>query len=629
MSKAKEPTANLRLAEALRRLHPEWAKADDKGIRKLTAERAESSEGKTLFPDLLLRPSSLVAPIGIETEFIPARNVEQEAQNRLGLSLQGAAYPIEQCFAVQLDESLTAYERDDEWAAALASAEYQFCLYQKMQNKASVRWPEQGWITGSLSVFAQSLECAILSPSLLTQGMDWLEEGVQRAATVLRNADMPHVINALATVLKQEASAQTTRMSVAIIANALNFHMSIAETHKGRTLAQLRSNHGLSQSQVLDEWERILREINYLPIFRIAVDLLRPIPTRYANSVLKILEKTADQLAGIGATTLHDMSGRMLQQLIADRKFLAANYTLPLSAALLAELAVSRLTLDETRDSYTDLRIGDLACGTGTLISAAYQSVLMRYRRTGGNDRDLHKSMMENSLYALDIMPVATHLTASQLASAHPGDTFKRTQIHTMPFGWNDDMRRTCIGSLDLLEGSQPSLFPTHEQVVGEDSLQAERASFVVLEKSTLDLAIMNPPYVRATNHEIADKLVPPFAAFGIPEEDQREMAKRLKKLRDGLEDSVGHGNAGLGSYFMDLANFALKAEGGVLALVLPLTLVQGESWQLARELLVRRYTDITILSMLHSVDRNWSADTNMAEVMLLATSEQSRTRSS
>lgn len=33
-----------------------------------------------------------------------------------------------------------------------------------------------------------------------------------------------------------------------------------------------------------------------------------------------------------------------------------------------------------------------------------------RYRRTGGNDQDLHAPAMENILVGLDIMPATTHL---------------------------------------------------------------------------------------------------------------------------------------------------------------------------------------------------------------------------
>ena len=67
----------------------------------------------------------------------------------------------------------------------------------------------------------------------------------------------------------------------------------------------------------------------------------------------------------------------MFQRLIADRKFLATFYTLPSSAALLAELAAARLDIDWSDcEAVIALRIGDFACGTGALLNAAYEAVL-------------------------------------------------------------------------------------------------------------------------------------------------------------------------------------------------------------------------------------------------------------
>ena len=75
------------------------------------------------------------------------------------------------------------------------------------------------------------------------------------------------------------------------------------------------------------------------------------------------------------------------------------------------------------------LRIADLACGTGTLLNAAYQSVRARHRRAAGDDQHIHAGMMEGALIAADIMPAATHLTASILSGAHPTVPFGGTRI--------------------------------------------------------------------------------------------------------------------------------------------------------------------------------------------------------
>ena len=88
---------------------------------------------------------------------------------------------------------------------------------------------------------------------------------------------------------------------------------------------------------------------------------------------------------------------------------------------------------------------------------------------------------------------------------------------------------------------------------------------------------------------------------------------------------TFGHGNAGLGSNFMDLAHRKLKP-GGVLALVLPFTFNNGRSWMHARKGLAEHYKSIGIVSIAAtgSEGQAFSADTGMAECLIVATKRES-----
>ena len=99
---------------------------------------------------------------------------------------------------------------------------------------------------------------------------------------------------------------------------------------------------------------------------------------------------------------------------------------------------------------------------------------------------------------------------------------------------------------------------------------------------------IMNPPFTRATNHEgaHADITNPAFAAFDATRDDQTAMGDRINRLG---EDTCYHGNAGIASAFAALAHKKLKP-GGVLALVLPLSVANGLSWQGFRDMLDDNY---------------------------------------
>ena len=98
-------------------------------------------------------------------------------------------------------------------------------------------------------------------------------------------------------------------------------------------------------------------------------------------------------------------------------------------------------------------------------------------------------------------------------------------------------------------------------------------------------------------------------------------MGARLKQLSGRLARSVGHGNAGLSSNFADLAHLKLRP-GGVLSLVLPFSAVAGRSWNKLRNLLAADYIDITVVSIstTGSTDRAFSADTGMADAVIIAT---------
>lgn len=380
---------------------------------------------------------------------------------------------------------------------------------------------------------------------------------------------------------------------------------------------------------ILEVWQKILSDINYWPIFEVASTLLASIRAQTANRVLRILITASERLTKIGVTTRHDLSGRMFQNLIVDRKFLATFYTLPTSAMLLAEIAVGRLDRNWSNlAEYPDLILADFSCGTGTLLSAGYHAVLARYRYAGGDDSEIHKCMIEHSVIAADIMPAAAHLCASQLSSVHPTVIFDNTRVYTMPYGTGgvdeEEYQEVSIGSLDLIESGQTrSLFATGE--VQASGVRGDiQVGDIEVPHESVDLVIMNTPFTRPTNHEATDVPVPSFAGFRTTEEEQRLMSDRLTDIRRRIRYAAGHGNAGLASNFVDLAHAKVKS-GGVIALVLPITVIQGASWQPTRKLLSRAYENITVVTIASSGnhERAFSADTGLAEVLIIATKKR------
>ena len=230
------------------------------------------------------------------------------------------------------------------------------------------RWPSEGYIAGDINFLADVIEHTSLSARRLWEGTNLLEQTVRQSAGLLTGDRNEYVRRELGNVLRQEPGEQTTRMAIAILANAVIFHKRLARLRPDEVPDIVTCKTGLDiylKSRVLASWRQIL-QINYWPIFALAHDLLEILPDSETNVIVARLEDMASSLQNFGAIDVHDLSGRMFQQLIADREFLATYYTLPASAMLLGELAISRLRVDwNDHSQISRLRVGDFACGTG------------------------------------------------------------------------------------------------------------------------------------------------------------------------------------------------------------------------------------------------------------------------
>lgn len=621
MSKNSEQLLNNELSRILRNKNPRWK-------TNLTSEMTGVlEENAALRPDILVvHPNGL--PVIIETEIEPGRTVELDARSRLGKTVKIGGNKIEQSIAVCFPREL-AFAKQNDISKIVSEAIYRYSVhYEKSNHYKQSRWPKYGWIAGDINELAACIEHTALSESKMAFGLEILEKGISKAADELRRdgENAPDMLEKIALKLNQKDGLQTSRMAMAILANAFTFHTLIAGNFKIKSFEELKDEYGmLLQPAIIAEWRHILYDINYWPIFKIASEIFKPIREDVSNTIIERLSELTSQLIKIGATSQHDLSGRMFQKLITDRKFLATYYTLPSSAALLAELAISRLEVDwgSTRD-VTSLKVADFACGTGALLNATYSALSNRYRRNGKDDKDIHATMMEQAIFGCDIMPAATHLTASIVSSAHPTIPFKNTQIITLPYGQQKDIsgQPVSIGALDLI--ADVDVFPIFntgaERIRGDREEEREN---ICLPHGSFDLVIMNPPFTRPTNSEAesAGVPIPSFAGFSTKVEERHLMSKKLKSMRK--PKMAGHGNAGLASNFIDLANIKVK-EGGVVALVLPATFASGESWSSARKLFEENFTDIIVVSIANSKtgQTSFSADTSIGEVLIIAKKE-------
>lgn len=623
-----EHTVNDAIAHALRQTRHSWRSSD-----VVRSENTGNITGNNKRPDILVIEPG-VSPLVIENEFLPAANAEVEARSRLGETLKENGRRLLSSIAVRTPQRFKDLF-GTELAAEIASAEdLEFALFTGDDPVDCVRWPELGWIGGSVADLSILAQAATVPPAIVEAAADKLMMGVSQAAGHMAGIEetYPAAIEKLAQALCQEDSEQTRRMATTILANAFMFHENLAHGPGGlaaiRNLEELRDAKQLTRLHILDEWRDILK-VNYWPIFDIARSILTVIPGAMASGLIEILARTAAEMVENSLTRSHDLTGAVFQKLIVDRKFLAAYYTTPASAALMVGLCLDRDTNPASGDwadpaAMRSLKVGDFACGTGTLLSTVNTRMGQYHELHGGDSEAVHPAMMGSVLTGADVLPAAAHLTAAMLSGAHPRTVYTDSHVMTVPYGPQGG-DKVALGSLDLLANEQT--FDALNAVGIGAKGAVKKNVFVSVPHEGFDLVIMNPPFTRPTGQEGGKVGVPNpmFAAFAAGRDEQREMKKAFDRLLASLTgDHCYDGQAGEATAFVELAHRKLKP-GRRLGLITPLSLMSGEAWHAARKRIAMHYDDVILLSIAGKKlkELSFSADTGMGEAMTIATKRE------
>jgi hypothetical protein len=384
------------------------------------------------------------------------------------------------------------------------------------------------------------------------------------------------------------------------------------------------------KSWLLGEWTNILRVANHEPVFDLAVVILEQTPAHpQIERVLKQLAQAAEGIVASKALLKHDISGRIYHRLLLPEvaKGLATFYTSLPAAYLLARLAVETPGFSATwSDDKPTPVVVDLACGSGTLISAAYTALLDEWTERelhAGEDIDeaqllhFHRSLLQDGLYGFDVLEYATHLAASWLTLRMPEAEVRHMNVYTLPLGGKTG---TWLGSLSAQIRAGEVAFPQARSLTGE-TVGAEAAgmrnrSAKPVSMPRPDLVIMNPPFARTGN-------VGKSILMGhLPPEERARVLEALGILAQRIKSDLGEsfGNAGLAPMFVWLGGNATK-DGGRIAFVLPRVLLGGVFWEAVREFLEDRFRlDHIVLSDDPSKSWAWSENTQLSEVLLVAT---------
>lgn len=615
-----EQVFNLRFAEAVLRAsgwEEDWVFKDDRRVGDLFA-------GSRRKPDLLLTlPAS--PPLVVECKYSDsAGDPVEDARRELGLVLsekagRAAGQKIAKALAVRYPEGADAW-RNGEIAERFLSGEPIRWKYVEGESPDSYdTWPRNGYLEGTVAEFASSAADA-------SADVDGILETGATVAALIRGAAAamlgvlqhhPQEIERISALMGAPGLPEVgMRVACVVWFDSLLIMNELALA--GRTedsTDSCRSNGHLHPGKVATVWDRIL-DVNYRSAFRLAADSFpRVVSAPALRAPFQLLDEAVGKVEMSLLGKAANIGGEVFAQVMEEgaRKRSASFYTNPENAEFLAYATLP--SRNDLPDKWREWRIGDFACGTGTLLRAGYR----RLRQFAAADEvplnRFHLHMMEEGLCGLDISPIAVHLTAAGIVGLYPQSIYLDTNIGGMSFGKvkpeATKIQEVLAGSVELLDytkARQQLMTTDFSPMRGEQTESDNDITVLKAADFSFDAVLMNPPYSRTRGGQAA------FDLSGIDEEERRLIQKRVRNKL--IKGTCGSMKAGLDTVFAAVADRKLRP-GGRVGLVLPLTAAASGAYIKMRKMFERDYREVTVVTI--GGGRSISADTGMEEMMLLA----------
>lgn len=393
----------------------------------------------------------------------------------------------------------------------------------------------------------------------------------------------------------QGAAIKATRQAAAyILVNQLMYyHILVAakpQTFTPLVPSQLRTPGDLTRLFPQDPEHEAVFGLDVASQFK-------PSSIETVRQIVKVVEALSPEHVG-GASL-----GKLFHELIPldIRKHIAAFYTLEEAAQLLASLVVKNARA----------RVFDPACGSGTLLVAAYRRKKELYGRSSSRSGQVHRVFLEKDLTGIDMMPFAAHMSALNLVLQAPDVEAPAPRI--------------AIGDSTVLSPGD-SLAPI-QQVLPRSRIQRSLDDFQTglaaprrkvrsgrvglgrneegapLKLGSVDCVLMNPPFTRF------QRLANFYTGYS------EDIATSFKEYRDYINGRMPYCN-----YFLFLADRFLEHDQGqespTIGAVLPATILRGDSSEGVRKFLLQRYSILYIIR--RRMAANFSEDTQFTEILLV-----------
>ena len=564
-------------------------------------------------PDVLITAPGL-SPVIIETEIIPARTVEKDARERLGKTVRTSKKRVSFVVAVKVPKPYTGLKDAGLRNALRQSDDMEYAMLMDDGK----RFPD-GWLVGGIMDIALAVQTGMVSGVSIRDGAEVVEGVIDAVAEIIGSLDRPAQTE-ISKNLQQPEDSQTWRMAGFTLLNAVSFHDRAAGPHGiplKNSMTGLLGSGTVSVGALISAWELILEQ-DYYPIFHTACAILRTIDSDNSMVVAHLLFDASEKITQMGLDASPDLYGEVFQRTISDQKKLAAFYTRPETAIMLAIMTLpeKKNRIWEDADEVKRMEIADFACGTGSLLLASYRVMLHRYGCASGRSLgEIHGHLMENCFVGADVLPMAAQITAATLAGVHPKKEFSDTRIYAVPQGGPQHR----IGSLEWIMPEHETFDKSYSILTSQDASNTGQ----IPKHGSCDVVIMNPPFSSSKGPggqaDAVKNYSQAFEAFGVSKDESESMRDRTSKLFK-KHGACANLSIGFGTHFMDLATAKIK-HGGHLGLILPMTVATGSGWKKFRELLSQKYTEVKVVTfgMDEQNQSLMSGGTGMGELMLAA----------
>ena len=429
----------------------------------------------------------------------------------------------------------------------------------------------------------------------------------------------------------RENQADGCTIAALLMMNAAMLHQRISA---GRWLDGVESldaikNSNNPVSEIKDQWNTI-RARDFRPVIEPALEAIRAMErtgrtgglVRAVRHIAKEAEELAASYADLGA----DHAGPLFNRVMGNQASDGAYFTRPVAASIAARLTLDALGKQDWADEATwkAHKTVDLACGSGTLLTAMLTEMKRRAKEQGATVREigqLQKTAVEDTLKGMDINPISLQLAASQLTTGNQDIGYRRMGLHRMPYGPDaSDPAKVSAGTLELL-GQKEIVLRNGELDLPDDRIASEEVWTQVGEamedavdavKGGVRIVIMNPPFTNRS--KMGEK---------FPQETQRALRSRVDDMERMLVRSDADMNDfvdknSLAPLFVALADKCLFTSNSTLTMVHPTVALTNPSGRQERAILAQRYHIHTVLTSHQPGQINMSQNTSINESIIV-----------